>query len=77
MSNELQTTHQDSFTAMVQSLAISKDVDPAKLAAVLDIQMRVMEKNAEIAFNQAMSRISSKIPHIKKGGAVSYADKAG
>ncbi len=77
MSNELQTTQQDSFTAMVQSLAISKDVDPAKLAAVLDIQMRVMEKNAEIAFNQAMSRISSKIPHIKKGGAVSYADKAG
>lgn len=77
MSNDIQTVQPDAFTAMVQTLAVSKDVDPAKLAAVLDIQMRVMEKNAEIAFNQALARISSKIPHIKKGGSVAYADKSG
>ena len=56
----------DPFVAMVERLATNKDVDPDKLEKLVDIQMRIMDRNAEAEFNAAMSRVQEKLPTIVK-----------
>lgn len=51
----------------------SFDVD--KLTKLLDFQERVMEKQAEIEFNEAFARMSEKLPRITRRGSVGYKDK--
>ena len=44
------------------------NVDPAKLSALLDVYERVSNRNAEVAFNQAMKDMQPELPIIPKRG---------
>ena len=44
------------------------NVDPAKLSALLDVYERVSNRNAEVAFNQAMKDMQPELPTIPKRG---------
>lgn len=57
---------QDQFLAVIERIAANPDADVNKLEKMLDMQERVMAKNAEIAFNDAMARLQTQIPVIKK-----------
>lgn len=57
---------------IIASAAKDSHVDVAKMTALLDMQERIMTKQAEIDFNQAYSRLSGKLPRIDKDGQVEY-----
>ena len=60
---------------IIDKAANSKDVDVQKMQQLLDMQERIMSKNAEIAFNQAMTRLQPKLPAIKKDAKIRHNDK--
>lgn len=49
------------FMAMVERLSANPDVDVEKLKGILDMQERVLDRNAEQAFNAGMTRAQNKI----------------
>lgn len=60
------------FLAIIERAASDPAIDVEKLERMMAMQERIMAKNAEIAFNQALARISAKMPRIVKGGSVGY-----
>jgi len=58
---------------MFDSLAIAvadPRTDVEKMKALLDVQERLLKKQAEDAFNAAMSKLQPKLPQIDKNGAI-------
>lgn len=58
--------------AMIERLAVNPDVDVEKLNGILDLKERMMNKDAEMQFNAALSDMQSEMPIIKKDGSVEY-----
>jgi hypothetical protein len=61
-------------------IAAAKDpaVDVAKLRALLEMQERLEERDARREFTVAFTRLSAKLPRVKKNGTISLGkDKAG
>lgn len=61
---EYQATPASAMVAVIERVAMDNSVDVEKLEKMLDMQERIMAKNAEMAFNQAMSRLD--FPAIKR-----------
>lgn len=55
---------------IIQAVAASPDVDVAKLEKLLELQERMMAREAEIAYNQAFARMQPKLPRIPKNGKI-------
>lgn len=76
MSNEVATTNvqQNGMMAIIAAAASDQTVDVAKMTALLDMQERIMAKQAEIDFSAAMSRLSGKLAGVKisRTAGVSY-----
>ncbi len=53
---------------MLTKLAENPDVDVAKMNSILDLQERMMNKDAEMQFNRAMARLQPQLPQIEKAG---------
>lgn len=71
MSHEIAISQETSAVlAMVEKLAQSPDVDVAKLEKMLDMQERILNRNAMVSFNSAMAEMQSDIPTIEKSGAI-------
>ena len=70
MSNEVAN---QGLLSVIEKAANNPEVDVQKVQALLDMQLQVMDKQAEISFNNAMTRLQSKMPRIKRGRAVEYA----
>ncbi len=66
-----------SLLAIIARAASDPQVDIAKMQALLDMQERIIAKQAEAEFNQAFTRLVVRLPRIKKDGQVSYPDKQG
>lgn len=58
--------------ALIERMAVNKDVDADKMGKLLDLQIRVMDRQAEMDFNRAFGELMPLIPRIKKDGSVSY-----
>jgi hypothetical protein len=54
------------MVAMIERLALSPDVDVLKLEKLLELQERVLKRNAEAAFNDAMRTVQSEMPKIRR-----------
>lgn len=52
---------QDSFLATIERLAARPDIDPKKIEQFMNMQERVLDRNAQQAFNHSMTRAQSKI----------------
>jgi hypothetical protein len=61
--------------AVIERAAINPQVDVTKLEKLLEIQEKVMAKNAEMAFNQAMTRLQPVLPTIKHTAQIKHGDK--
>lgn len=59
-----------SLIEVISVAASDPNIDPTKMAQIVDLQMRIQEKQAEIAFNEAMSRLQPKLPRIEKNGVI-------
>lgn len=67
----------DQFLALIERVILNPEVDPAKLNALLDIKERMMNKEAEQAFNADFLAAKKEMPRVKKNGKVEYLeDKA-
>ena len=79
MGNEL-ATQQDALLTVIERVASNPEADVTKLEKMLDMQERIMDKNAESAFNKAMVKAMSEIPSFEeaktgastKGGVLMY-----
>jgi hypothetical protein len=58
--------------ALIERMVSDPLVDVDKLERMLSMQERIMGKQAEMEFNQALSRVAEKMPRIVKGKSVSY-----
>lgn len=63
--------------AVIERAACNPDVDVSKMQALLEMQERIMNKQAEMAFNQAMARLMPKLPTVAKNGRIEFTDKKG
>lgn len=63
------------FLAVIAKAAADPNTDVAKMHGLLDVQERMMAKQAEIDFNQALFRAQKSMPRIKKNGEIK--NKAG
>lgn len=61
-----------SMLEIIERAASNPDVDVNKMSALLDMQERVMNKQAEIDFNESMNRLQLDMPSITKEGKVEY-----
>jgi hypothetical protein len=75
MSTELITTEGSAFLSMIERVAKDPTVDVSKLEKMLDMQERILTKNAEMSFAQAMSRLQPKLPIIKHTAQIKHGDK--
>lgn len=67
---------ENQYTSIIEKMATNPDVDVVKLEKMLDMQERIMAKQAEIDFNIAMTEMQPNIPiikHTKKAHNSSYA----
>jgi len=58
------------FVQVIERAASNKDVDVEKLQKLLDMQERIMAKNAEMAFNSAMAEMQAELPIITERGEI-------
>jgi hypothetical protein len=60
----------NSVLAVISRAATDTNVDIGKMERLLDMQERVMAKDAEMAFYSDMSELQDEMPTIKKEGAI-------
>ena len=76
----LATASDNPIFAMVEAverLATNPDVTPDKINMILDAQERILDRQAKMAYTQAMAQFREKCPEIIKDQAVGYAAKGG
>lgn len=59
----------------IAAAAADSRVDVAKMQQLLDMQMQVMARASEMAFNQALERLKAKLPRVTKKGAIVLKDR--
>lgn len=64
----------ENFIGMIERVAANKDVDVNKLEKLLDMQERIMGKNAEMAFNRDMALMQAELPTISEKGEIKVND---
>jgi hypothetical protein len=52
---------EDSFLAIIERLASRPDIDPDKIKQFMDMNERILDRNAKQAFNSAMTQAQNKI----------------
>jgi hypothetical protein len=60
----------EAFLEVIAAAARDPHVDVVKMQQLLEMRERIMAKEAEIAFNEAMARLQPKLPRIKKTRAI-------
>lgn len=66
MGTEIQISEskESQMMAVLERVALDPNCDVAKMQAVLDVQERMFNKNAEIAFNKSMVECQSEMPTV-------------
>ena len=55
---------------IIADAAANPAVDVTKMQALLDMQERILDRQAKAAFNHALARVSATMPRVKKNGRV-------
>lgn len=63
--------------AAIERMAVNPDVDAEKMLKLLEMQERIMAKQAEMLFNQALGRVQKVLPVVTKHGKIEFTDKNG
>jgi hypothetical protein len=69
------TDNTTSLIAVITAAVRDPSVDPAKISSIIDVMEPLEAKRAEIAFNQAMTRLQPLLPTIKHTAQIKHADK--
>lgn len=63
------------FLEVIAKAAADPTVDPAKMHGLLDVQERMMNKQAELDFNSAFIKMQDELPRITKDSAIKHGSK--
>jgi ERF superfamily len=58
--------------AMIERVAVNPAVDPGKMKELLDLQERLMDRSARMAFDQALFEMRPELPIITKDGKIEH-----
>lgn len=59
-----QEPQEDKFLALIEKVVFDPDVDVSKMSAILEMQEKIFDKNAVIAFNKAMVACQTEMPIV-------------
>lgn len=59
---------------LVERIVTNPEADVAKLAAILDVNERILNRNAKAAFDEAFSRMWPELPEVDERGAIRNKD---
>ncbi len=68
MSNEVAVTQPDQFIAMMERLAMADNVDVSKIEKMMDLQERILDRNAKQAYMADFSQMQPKLPAVERKG---------
>ncbi len=71
MTNEV-VVQEPSVLSIVGKLVESQSIDVYKVHKLLEMQERIMAKNAEMAFNRAMAQMQPELPEIKHTAKIEH-----
>jgi hypothetical protein len=61
--------------SIIERVASNPNVDPGKMMQLLEMQERIMDRNAKAAFTAALVAVKPKLPVIDKRGRITVTDK--
>ncbi len=67
---DVATQEPQSILAVIARAAADPRVDVQKMQALLNMQLKVETRQAEVEFNAALARLMPKLPRIEKNGAI-------
>jgi len=73
--NKTACTNQQTMLAIISRAASDPNVDVDKMERLLDVQERMMAKQAEINFNQALGDLQEELPIIKKSAKITHSGR--
>lgn len=68
-SKEVAEVKTDPFIDMVERVSANPNIDADKLQRVLDMQMQVLDRNAEQAFAAALNTVQANLPRVARDAA--------
>lgn len=66
MTEVIEASQEQNVLAVIERVALSPDADVHKLEKMLDMQERIMDRQAEIDFNQDMAKLREKLDVVVK-----------
>lgn len=68
MTNEVIVSQPDQFIAMMERLAMADNVDVSKIEKMMDLQERILDRNAKQAYMADFAQMQPELPAIEKKG---------
>ena len=68
--NQVSTSVAQEMISVIAEVAKDKDADISKMERLLEVQIKMMDRQAEIDFNQAFHALRSELPVIEQKGAI-------
>lgn len=65
-----------SIMSVIERAAMNPDVDIDKMERLLQMQERILARNAEAAYNEALASLQASMPSIRKGGKNEHTKKS-
>lgn len=75
MTKDVTIVSEPSFLSVIDKIASTPGMNPDIIHKMIDAQERVMAKQAEIEFNQAMARLQAVLPVIRHGAQIKHGDR--
>jgi hypothetical protein len=65
-----------SIMSVIERAAMNPDVDIDKMERLLQMQERILARQAEAAYNEALAKLQASMPEVRKGGKNDHTHKA-
>lgn len=75
MTKEIQTQQKTDIISVIDKAMSNPDMDVVKIQQLLDMQERIMSKQAEIDFNNAMAKLQEEMPVIKQSASINHSGR--
>lgn len=75
MTEEIVLSTEQSVLSIIERAASNPEVDVAKMSALLDMQLKIMDRQAEISFNRDFALACDRMPKIEKHGVIDMGAK--
>lgn len=64
MDKQIATTDQSAMLSIIEKVALDPNVNTEKMQQMINMQMQIFDKNAQIEFNKDMVKCQSKMPKV-------------